>query len=313
MPSGPPPPWKRSVPACAGEPGDARQQVHGHRVYPRVCGGTSLYALDDGDAVGLSPRVRGNPWSPHRHLLRGWSIPACAGEPRRRGDPASGGKVYPRVCGGTALYSLPSALTSGLSPRVRGNRQGDYKGGATGGSIPACAGEPGVRLTWYTTPGVYPRVCGGTWTKRIRRGFRRGLSPRVRGNLWWAICRAAAQGSIPACAGEPGRAGTACAKSRVYPRVCGGTAVVIILVAVQMGLSPHTRGNPWPFDNASCHLIRQRDNGDLLAAIYQIRPSPSTVFIGRFPQRQRPPPNTAPIRKRRQFSRHTLTLTLFPE
>ena len=55
--------------------------------------------------------------------------------------------------------------------------------------------------------------------------------------------------------------------------------MVIILVAVQMGLSPHTRGNPWPFDNASCYLIRQRDNGDLLAAIYQIRPSPSTVSL----------------------------------
>ena len=100
--------------------------------------------------------------------------------------------------------------------------------------------------------------------------------------------------------------------------MCGGTAVVIILVAVQMGLSPHTRGNPWPFDNASCYLICQGDNGDLLAAIYQIRPSPSTVSLDAFPsvnvrRTRAPPPNTAPIRKRRQFSRHTVTLTLFPE
>ena len=85
-------------------------------------------------------------------------------------------------------------------------------------------------------------------------------------------------GPSPACAGEPAGHRPFVDQPPIYPCV-RGTAVVIILVAVQMGLSPHTRGNPWPFDNASCYLIRQGDNGDLLAAIYQIRPSPSTVSL----------------------------------
>ena len=73
--------WLRSIPACAGEPSACPRRSTPMRVYPRVCGGTSRPASDDGNAAGLSPRVRGN-----RGLLRPCitvlrSIPACAGEP----------------------------------------------------------------------------------------------------------------------------------------------------------------------------------------------------------------------------------------
>ena len=52
-----------------------------------------------------------------------------------------------------------------------------------------------------------------------------GLSPRVRGNLIIAISRPPVLRSIPACAGEPGEAYNRAAIARVYPRVCGGTAL----------------------------------------------------------------------------------------
>ena len=76
---------------------------------------------DGNSGLGLSPRVRGNPvggWDPDG--VDG-SIPACAGEPRRRRRGRLWSMVYPRVCGGTAWRKMRAPFGPGLSPRVRGN------------------------------------------------------------------------------------------------------------------------------------------------------------------------------------------------
>ena len=110
-----------SIPACAGEPISLATPAPSTPVYPRVCGGTaSLSQLGIGVA-GLSPRVRGNPGRTPGRRPRPGSIPACAGEPARRPRGRPGTAVYPRVCGGTALTTLDTVSTMGLSPRVRGN------------------------------------------------------------------------------------------------------------------------------------------------------------------------------------------------
>ena len=76
---------------------------------------------------GLSPRVRGNlEPDPPRLRFRG-SIPACAGEPNSPDRSAGTARVYPRVCGGTAFRGVEMTRTSGLSPRVRGNRNMQYR------------------------------------------------------------------------------------------------------------------------------------------------------------------------------------------
>ena len=156
----------------------------------------------------------------------------------------------------------------GLSPRVRGN-------------LARCR-KPDRPWIASSLLSVYPRVCGGTYSNPGHR-YNKGLSPRVRGNRTqehgWPDC----QGSIPACAGEPPtypsaqiyvvRSIPACAGEpaglraptchRVYPRVCGGTAVPVqpadkvyprvcggtpfsILSSGQWGLSPRVRGNQQP-------------------------------------------------------------------
>ena len=53
---------------------------------------------------------------------------------------------------------------------------------------------------------------------------RRGLSPRVRGNLGGGGWGQGYRRSIPACAGEPVGGFGAGGQGEVYPRVCGGTA-----------------------------------------------------------------------------------------
>ena len=159
---------KRSIPASAGEPNsNAHPKDHGR---------------------GLSPRVRGN-HSWHCH-------------PNRRKRPFK--RVYPRECGGTPGLPRLGHHLKGLSPRVRGNRLYPPATPTMRRSIPASAGEPRCACCLTTLSRVYPRECGGTMPPPPSWESRKGLSPRVRGNL---LCLAKpvlfAMGSIPASAGEP--------------------------------------------------------------------------------------------------------------
>ena len=71
-----------------------------------------------------------------------------------------------------------------------------------------------------------------------------GLSPRVRGNLGEVRHQDVPVWSIPACAGEPRTRPLLPPTIAVYPRVCGGTAVIGVGAVVVLGLSPRVRGNP---------------------------------------------------------------------
>ena len=172
----------RSIPACAGEP-TAEWHLHWwNRVYPRVCGGTFYTRRDRPTGVGLSPRVRGNLIDGGEVAYWEGSIPACAGEPTEDSYYAWAAWVYPRVCGGTESMLRPPLRLLGLSPRVRGNHGYVMLCPSSGGSIPACAGEPARIDTCRRFIRVYPRVCGGTAWPRVALLPRVGLSPRVRGN-----------------------------------------------------------------------------------------------------------------------------------
>ena len=194
---------RRSIPACAGEPDKRARLTTDGMVYPRVCGGTLLGRRLMNPMIGLSPRVRGNRSSATSARNSGRSIPACAGEPPQHYITIWHDGVYPRVCGGTRAFRLPSGASTGLSPRVRGNRGRRCDPARRAGSIPACAGEPTWWLNRRCTPGVYPRVCGGTHVPGLGRQAAPGLSPRVRGNRRRDGHQQRPGRSIPACAGEP--------------------------------------------------------------------------------------------------------------
>ena len=233
-----------SIPACAGEPFGGALGCHYTGVYPRVCGGTPVRCAAPGQAVGLSPRVRGNRGGIRPVPGRQRSIPACAGEPRACVLIERQPEVYPRVCGGTSLPSLPRQAREGLSPRVRGNLPVRLAGIADSWSIPACAGEPFVDIPLAVIYQVYPRVCGGTACANASPCRPEGLSPRVRGNHGTGARRSGGARSIPACAGEPAGRIIRRPGKRVYPRVCGGTPVTAGRQANAAGLSPRVRGNP---------------------------------------------------------------------
>ena len=192
---------------------------------------------------GLSPRVRGNPMRGMVATYCSGSIPACAGEPNE----GHGGnillRVYPRVCGGTTAAESQEQATTGLSPRVRGNRLAWDGEQLVIRSIPACAGEPSRRYRSPASASVYPRVCGGTAFAAYWEAHCEGLSPRVRGNPADLPNLAVRLRSIPACAGEPLGAVPTQRVKEVYPRVCGGTARALRAQGGHGGLSPRVRGN----------------------------------------------------------------------
>ena len=70
-----------------------------------------------------------------------------------------------------------------------------------------------------------------------------GLSPRVRGNPRPVSQCRHADGSIPACAGEPPAPQPPAGAAGVYPRVCGGTTKAAPDPDRRQGLSPRVRGN----------------------------------------------------------------------
>ena len=110
-------------------------------------------------------------------------------------------------------------------------------------SIPACAGEPRMECSKCILRQVYPRVCGGTFPALIFIQDGSGLSPRVRGNPTPIPLFTMVKRSIPACAGEPVFTVTRWMIAPVYPRVCGGTGMLLTSILVYSGLSPRVRGN----------------------------------------------------------------------
>ena len=208
-----------------------------------MCGGTFDFCQSGAVNTGLSPRVRGNLLPRDGAGANAPSIPACAGEPVQKHRQTGRVGVYPRVCGGTHIGVSGVVAARGLSPRVRGNPDKTPVSGGPARSIPACAGEPRCAGPGGGGGEVYPRVCGGTLSRRATNACILGLSPRVRGNRYRTDAGLKRNRSIPACAGEPLSGPQRVDNPAVYPRVCGGTQTFAIHHKGGGGLSPRVRGN----------------------------------------------------------------------
>ena len=159
------------------------------------------------------------------------------------------------MCGGTLEKEYPVPVDLGLSLRVRGNPSVESADYVHRRSIPACAGEPQGVAGHDGHRRVYPRVCGGTQNSSRPSVVAAGLSPRVRGNRHRRRRHNPADGSIPACAGEPPPSARFSSSPAVYPRVCGRTRAMRPLGAMVKGLSPRVRGN-LRYRGRCQHLIR---------------------------------------------------------
>ena len=150
--------------------------------------------------------------------------------------------VYHRVCGGNFPVFLSIFLAAGLSPRVRGKRRVTNPFHTSRRSITACAGETVLHSGSRDKGKVYHRVCGGNAMIEGPSRTTPGLSPRVRGKLYFKSNVSIFTGSITACAGETFTLSVFFVFLSVYHRVCGGNVLSLLIVLVLMGLSPRVRG-----------------------------------------------------------------------
>ena len=202
-----------SIPACAGEPRcQARaSDTTGHGSIPACAGEPRSARCVVSVPLGSIPACAGEPRQGSRKLATARGL-----SPRVRGSrdlccPAMDGqsinRVYPRVCGGAVNRRGPGGSDGGLSPRVRGS----------------LAGAAATALILLR---VYPRVCGGAGGNPCEKGRR-------------------AQGSIPACAGEPVTA--TCPhnpETGLSPRVRGSHRHAASTAhEFREGLSPRVRGS----------------------------------------------------------------------
>ena len=132
-------------------------------------------------------------------------------------------------------------VSSGLSPRLRGNpmshsagiryersipapagnRRVDGLPCEVPGSIPAPAGEPSPPIKSKLYGRVYPAPAGEPRSQGV--GYRKHRSiPAPAGNLLKEVPKRLPSGSIPAPAGEPLLPGGDWVDDEVYPRACGG-------------------------------------------------------------------------------------------
>ena len=217
-----------SIPACAGKPSPASTRASPRRVHPRVCGEAERSWKRPGTSFG--------------------SIPACAGKSLKPQAALSKGGVHPRVCGEACRPPCRRNLRQGPSPRVRGSPTLRASASGIAGSIPACAGKPRPSSRAPMHPRVHPRVCGEALISGGSAHSRMGPSPRVRGSPGQQGLRRAAPGSIPACAGKPGREDPQVDDVRVHPRVCGEAPRVQHNLGPITGPSPRVRGSPTGYD-----------------------------------------------------------------
>ena len=216
-------PYQRSIPAPAGESAHGPGCGGDVSVYPRACGGTIPTATGGLYAMGLSPRLRGNPQFRLNQPGQRRSIPAPAGESAH--GPGCGGdvSVYPRACGGTIPTATGGLYAMGSIPAPAGNPQFASISRASGGLSPRLRGNLAPCPPAVCWRRVYPRACGGTAAASL-----------VPASCMW---------SIPAPAGEPWKQPTHKTSVRVYPRACGGTRPDDGDPTQTTGLSPRLRGN----------------------------------------------------------------------
>jgi len=92
-------PFRRFIPACAGNRHRPSLPARASAVHPRVCGEQSDAGPLASDADGSSPRVRGTGCDGRGKLRLGRFIPACAGNRQARPYLNRQDTVHPRVCG----------------------------------------------------------------------------------------------------------------------------------------------------------------------------------------------------------------------
>ena len=172
---------QRISPACAGNTRDVTCSAVTPTDQPRVRGEHSIRHAGVRRVRGSAPRARGTLLPAFQYHAPARISPACAGNTRPLGTPASRPPDQPRVRGEHSAARDASVPSSGSAPRARGTLGQCGPDRLSFRISPACAGNTQFRGSPRTEATDQPRVRGEHPTTVIGASPTGGSAPRARG------------------------------------------------------------------------------------------------------------------------------------
>ena len=140
--------WTRRAAAC-------------HRVdAPRARGADRIEVLREWMRTGRSPRARGRRLSSAGNTRGIRTLPARAGQTSAAGEAAARRRDAPRARGADLSTPRTHRASAGRSPRARGRHAQEVPGDAQARTLPARAGQTGIRGTTVSMSRDAPRARG---------------------------------------------------------------------------------------------------------------------------------------------------------
>ena len=136
-----PAPEKGIIPALAGNTGAGGVGGVAGWDHPRACGEHEMTLLENGVALGSSPRLRGTQQYDNRQHGNDGIIPALAGNTSWVPQQDCTRWDHPRACGEHCEPTTCMLFVMGSSPRLRGTQARADHHRLRGGIIPALAGN----------------------------------------------------------------------------------------------------------------------------------------------------------------------------
>ena len=125
---------------------------------------------------------------------------------------------------------------------MRGTPRLTVDGTASGGIIPAYAGNTSSRKGYPFGLRDHPRICGEHSNVALSISTFTGSSPHMRGTLLRDMWKTVHTGIIPAYAGNTLAPDLRVRIIRDHPRICGEHSNVALSISTFTGSSPHMRG-----------------------------------------------------------------------
>ena len=232
----------RLIPAHAGKTWSIRCMAFCGPAHPRSRGENISAPASTPSMRGSSPLTRGKLDLVRTQVRTIGLIPAHAGKTRPGMPTTPSRPAHPRSRGENFQAKTIPARGPGSSPLTRGKRERRRDPIAGARLIPAHAGKTLLRALGAGACAAHPRSRGeNSWGRGVhpRQG---GSSPLTRGK------RAQAQQGhlhvrlIPAHAGKTGRPYLGLPRPQAHPRSRGENRTEDLLVLLQLGSSPLTRG-----------------------------------------------------------------------
>ena len=233
---------QRFIPTCVGNTQSAVALYTPLAVHPHMRGEYSRASCNTGRTAGSSPHAWGIQREAHAKTAESRFIPTCVGNTFISQAVGMASAVHPHMRGEYCQPVLCMSKGGGSSPHAWGIRHCRRYGQAVRRFIPTCVGNTHWPRCRRCGQAVHPHMRGEYCSTYDRQGYARGSSPHAWGILQQNTVWTAARRFIPTCVGNTIAQAVQSGKLTVHPHMRGEYLLVVTLLVVVRGSSPHAWG-----------------------------------------------------------------------